>query len=81
LEKKYQEKLKKISRKILEFIGKKTTKSHNYKQISKGISLKTKHEKGEVIKSLNLPSSERKIKKTDIGKYKLKTKNLMQERT
>jgi len=76
LENKYKEKFKKISRKVLEFIGKKPTESHNYKQISKGISLKTKQEKGEVIKSLNVLLSERKIKKTNKGKYKLKTKNL-----
>jgi len=76
LKKKYQEKLKKISRKIFEFIGKKPTKSHSYKQISKEISSKTNQEKGEVIKSLKVLSSERKIKETDKGKYKLKTKNL-----
>jgi len=74
LENKYKNKFKKISRKILEFMGKKPTKSHNYKQISKEINFKTKQEK--VIGSLNVPLSERKIKKTDKVKYKLKIENI-----
>jgi len=72
----YKDKLKKISNKILEFIGKKPLKSHNYKQISKGIDFKNNQDKNKVKQSLNVLLSENKIKKTDKGEYKIKTEDI-----
>jgi len=76
LENKYKDKLRKISKKILEFIGRKPLKSHNYKQISKGINFKNQQDKEKVIKSLNVLLSEKKIKEIDRGKYKIETENI-----